>query len=220
MLPRLANFARDTSGAVAPLFAAALIRLHAAAPFASRFDMFDIQRQYLGIVGARGLRVPAGYGDLADRVARVEAALRRHPEPLVPCHNDLLAANFLDDGGDVRIIDYEYSGNNEAAFELGNLINESGLDHDRLTELVLAYHGRVSDRLLARAELWGLAGRYAWTLWGAIQHGISDIDHDFWGFAMERFEPAAELLTSGRLSVLIDAATAPSAEASCRGDRP
>ena len=115
----------------------------------------------------------------------------------------------------MRIIDYEYSGNNEAAFELGNLVNESRLDHDRLAEVVLAYYGRVSDRLLARAELWGLAGRYAWTLWGAIQHGISEIDHDFWAFAMERFEPAAELLSSARLSVLIDAATAPSG-----GDRP
>ncbi len=190
-----------------PRIAQALRRLHAGPEFASRFDMFDIQRGYAAIVRERGLRVPQGYDTLAEAAARVEAALRAHPDPLVPCHNDLLAANFLDDGGDVRIIDYEYSGTNEASFELGNLVNESQLDLDHLAELVEAYYGRVSERLLARAELWGLAGRYAWTLWGAIQHGVSDVDADFWAFAIERFEPAAELLTSGRLGDLIESAT-------------
>jgi thiamine kinase-like enzyme len=127
--------------------------------------------------------------------------------PTVPCNNDLLAANFLDDSGDIRIVDYEYSGTNEASFELGNLINESQLDHDHLVELVEAYYGRVDHKLLARAELWGLAGRYAWTLWGAIQHSVSDVDHDFWDFALERQALAASLFTSPRLDDLLDEAT-------------
>jgi thiamine kinase-like enzyme len=204
-LPGRTYAARDVAANL-PRIARSLRRLHAGPEFASRFDMFEIQRVYAAIVRERGLPVPAGYDALAEPAARVEAALRVHPDPLVPCHNDLLAANFLDDGGEVRIIDYEYSGTNEASFELGNLVNESQLDHDQLAELVEAYYERVSDRLLARAELWGLAGRYAWTLWGAIQHGVSDVDADFWAFAVERFEPAAELLTSRRLDDLIDAA--------------
>ena len=190
-----------------PRIAHALRRLHHGPAFASRFDMFDVQRRYLAIVTERRLETPVGYAELAPAMARVEAALGRHPEPLVPCHNDLLAANILDDGGDLMIVDYEYSGMNEASFELGNLVNESRLDRDRLAEVVEAYYGRVDDQLLARAELWGLAGRYAWTLWGAIQHGVSDVDHDFWEFAMERYEPAAALLTSTRLQTLLDAAT-------------
>jgi thiamine kinase-like enzyme len=95
---------------------------------------------------------------------------------------------------------------NEASFELGNLVAESQLDHDHLATLVDAYHGRVSPGLLARAELWGLAGRYAWTLWGAIQHGVSDVAHDFWDFAMERFELALPLMTGARLDAVLDAA--------------
>jgi thiamine kinase-like enzyme len=194
-------------GANLPRIALAVRRLHCGPAFASRFDMFDVQRRYLGIVAERGLKVPAGYAALAPAMARVEAALNRCPEPLVPCHNDLLAANVLDDGGDLMIVDYEYSGMNEASFELGNLVNESRLDHGHLVQIVEAYYGRVDDQLLARAELWGLAGRYAWTLWGAIQHGVSDVDHDFWEFAMERYEPAAQLLGSRRLQPLLDAAT-------------
>ena len=196
-----------------PRIAESLRRLHSGPGFASRFDMFEIQRAYAALVRERSLKVPEGYDLLDGPAARVEAALRVHPDPLVPCHNDLLAANFLDDGGDVRIIDYEYSGTNEASFELGNLVNESHLDHDQLAQLVEAYHGRVSERLLARAELWGLAGQYAWTLWGAIQHGVSDVDADFWAFAMERYDPAARLLTSGRLEALLEAAAGDDVEA-------
>ena len=189
-----------------PRVAAAARRLHAGPPFASRFDMFAVQRGYLRIVRERGYAVPDGYDALAPAAARVEAALTAHPEPLVACHNDLLAANILDDGGDLRFIDYEYSGMNEASFELGNLVNESQLDHDHLVELVEAYHGTCTAQLLARAELWGLAGRWAWTLWGAIQHGVSDVDHDFWDFALERHELALPLMTSTRLEDLLDTA--------------
>ncbi|SDO68793.1 Thiamine kinase [Pedococcus dokdonensis] len=191
-----------------PRIAATARRLHAGPPFASRFDMFEVQRGYQRIVDERGYAVPAGYDALAPNAARVEAALRAHPERLVPCHNDLLAANVIDDGGDLRFIDYEYSGMNEASFELGNLVNESQLGHDHLAELVEAYHGVVTARLLARAELWGLAGRWAWTLWGVIQHGASDVAHDFWDFAQERHELARLLLTSPRLDELLDAAGA------------
>lgn len=190
-----------------PRLAAALRRLHRGPPFVSRFDMFDVQRSYAAVVAARRMPLPNGYDDLASTVARVEQALRRRPEPLVPCHNDLLAANVLDDGGDLRIIDYEYSGMNEPSFELGNLACESHLDREALGQLVASYSGRATEARVARAELWGMVGRYAWTLWGVIQHAVSDVDHDFWAFAMERFEPAAELLTSTRLDALLSAVT-------------
>ena len=193
-----------------PRIARAIRRLHAGPSFANGFDIFEVQRGYQRIVTQRGLRLPEGYAALGELATRVEAALRRLPEPRVPCHNDLLAANFLDDGGDIRIVDYEYSGTNEASFELGNLINESQLDHDHLVELVEAYYGRVDRRLLARAELWGLAGRYAWTLWGVIQHSVSEVDHDFWDFTLERHALASALFTSPRLGGLLDDATRPS----------
>ncbi len=207
------TYTADDVEANLPRLAAALRRLHGGPPFASRFDMFGVQRRYAEVVAARRMPLPAGYDDLAPTVARVEQALRLRPEPLVPCHNDLLAANILDDGGDLRIIDYEYSGMNEPSFELGNLACESHLDREALSQLIASYSARATEAtgaleaLVARAELWGLVGRYAWTLWGVIQHTVSDVDHDFWAFAMERFEPAAALLTSSRLDTLLSAVT-------------
>ena len=205
-LPGITYTAEDVEANL-PRLAAALRRLHRGPPFVSRFDMFDVQRSYAAVVAARRMPLPNGYDDLASTVARVEQALRRRPEPLVSCHNDLLAANVLDDGGDLRIIDYEYSGMNEPSFELGNLACESHLDREALGQLVASYSGRATEARVARAELWGMVGRYAWTLWGVIQHTVSDVEHDFWAFAMERFEPAADLLTSTRLDALLSAVT-------------
>lgn len=188
-----------------PRIATALRTLHAGGEFVNRFDMFALQRRYLGLVQERGFRLPAGYLDLAAAASRIERAMAGTAEALVPCHNDLLAANFLDDGGPLRIIDYEYSGMNEPCFELGNVISEARLSREHLIELLDAYYGRHRPSRLARALLWGTVARYGWTLWGSIQLGVSSIDFDFWAWAMERYEPAAAALTSPELDTLLEA---------------
>ena len=55
------------------------------------------------------------------QVERIADALAVRREPTVPCNNDLLAANFIDDGDRLWVIDYEYGGNNDPCFELGNI---------------------------------------------------------------------------------------------------
>ncbi len=88
----------------------------------------------------------------------------------------------------IWLIDYEYSGNNDACFELGNIWGECQLSDEALAALVAEYYGRPLRNKVARAMLLGLAGKYGWTLWGAIQAAVSPIDFDFWSWAMERFE--------------------------------
>jgi len=167
-------------------------RLHAGRRFLHDFDMFDIQRGYVEVVRERGFRLPDRYEDFEPQVRALEAAMRVRTEPAVPCNNDLLAENFIEVDGELRLIDYEYSGNNEPAFELGNVWSESNLSLAQLEELVAAYYGRPLRNKIARARLWGLMSKYGWTLWGSIQDGISDIDFDFWGWAMEKYERAVE----------------------------
>lgn len=111
-------------------------------------------------------------------------------EPTVPCHNDLLAANLIEDGAQIWIIDYEYSGNNDACFELGNIWSEAGLSLDHLAELVGQYYGRILRNKLARARLFGLMSKYGWTLWASIQHSVSTMDFDFWSWGMEKYDRA------------------------------
>jgi thiamine kinase-like enzyme len=184
--------------------AAACRRLHGAGRFASDFDMFEIQARYYATATAAGMRIPAGYADLMPAFAAAQRALAVRNEGTVPCNNDLLAANFIDDGDRIWLIDYEYSGNNDACFELGNVAGECGLDNDRVAALVTAYYGRARASRIARARLYSLVARYGWTLWGAIQHAASDLDFDFWSWATERFEAAAAGFTSPEFDRLLD----------------
>ena len=188
-----------------PRIAAACRRLHEGSRFGNDFDMFDIQRRYLAVTRSRGFRIPAGYDDLVPHFTAAEKALAGHAEGTVPCNNDLLPANLIDDGERIWLIDYELSGNNDACFELGNIAAEAQLPPEALAELVTAYYGRPRRSMIARARLLGLVSMYGWTLWGAIQNGASPIDYDFWSWTMERFEGVARGFTSGSFKELLEA---------------
>ncbi len=188
-----------------PRIAAACRRLHEGARFGNDFDMFDIQRRYRSVARSRGFTIPAGYDDLEPQFSAAEKALAVRAGGTVPCNNDLLPANLIDDGERIWLIDYELSGNNDACFELGNIAAEAQLPADALAELVTAYYGRPRRSKIARAWLLGgLVGMYGWALWGAIQNGASPIDYDFWSWAMERFEGAARGFTAASFDDLLE----------------
>ena len=115
------------------------------------------------------------------------------PEATVPCNNDLLAENLMITAAGMRLIDYEYSGNNDPCFELGNVWSESGLSLDQLEQLVSAYYGGPSPSRLARARLWGLMSKYGWTLWASIQQSTSPLAFDFWSWGLEKYESAVAM---------------------------
>ena len=170
--------------------AATLRRLHAGPRFRDDFDMVRLAARYLAVVDERAIPIPAGYRERLARIPEIEAALAVQPLPTVPCHNDLLAENYLDDGERLWIVDYEYSGNNDPTFELGNTAQELGFDAARQEALCAAYFGSADPALLARMRLQMIMSDVGWTLWAAIQARISPIDYDFWGWARERWDRA------------------------------
>ena len=190
--------------ATIPRVAAACRRLHAGPRFAGDFDMFEVQRRYQRVATEHGFAVPAGYAELMPQVTAARRALAVRDEGTVPCNNDLLAANFIDDGEKIWLIDYEYSGNGDPCFELGNIGAECGLPAEALAALVSEYYGGSLRNKVARAQILGQIGRYGWTLWGAIQHASSPIEFDFQGWSMERFEAAAAAMTSPAWGRLLD----------------
>ena len=180
-------------------------RLHAGPRLVRDFDMFAIQAGYLEVVLERGFRLPADYLDRMPDVDRIGSALSVLAEPTVPCHNDLLPANMIDTPAAVRFIDYEYAGNNDACFELGNIASEAHLSHDRLAELVAAYYGSARRALFARARLYALMSNFGWTLWASIQDAVSEVDFDFWAWGSEKYERAVAEFDGGELESLINA---------------
>jgi len=186
------------------LVADACRRLHAARPFLHDFDMFEIQRRYLGVVQKRGFRLPERYLEFEPQLRAIESAMRLRAEPPVPCNNDLLAENFIDVGGELKLIDYEYSGNNDACFELGNIWSESNLSLPQLDELVTYYYGNPLRNKIARARLWGLVGKYGWMLWASIQDGVSPLEFDFWSWGMEKYERAVAEFDGADFELLLE----------------
>ena len=179
-------------------------RLHSGPRFCSDFDMFDVQRNYLRIVRENGFRLPDDYLLFEPQVRVVDEVLHATATSTVACHNDLLAANILDDGTAIWFIDFEYSGNNDPCFELGNIWSEAELPADRLDHLVTSYFGAPSRLYSARARLFGLISKYGWTLWASIQDAVSDVDFDFWDWGMQKYGRAVAEFRSPAFDGLID----------------
>ncbi|HLB62733.1 MAG TPA: choline/ethanolamine kinase family protein [Actinomycetota bacterium] len=185
---------RLRSPGMARRIAGSLRRLHTAPRFLHDFDMFRTLEYYLRICEEEEVRIPDGYLAHMAQVAELERAFAVHPFTKVPCHNDLLAENYIDDGTQLWIVDFEYSGNNDPTFELGDTVQECAFDAELRAVLCEAYFGEATPALLARMNLQALMADVGWTLWAAIQAKISSIDYDFWGWAVERWDRALAVL--------------------------
>lgn len=187
--------------------AESLKKLHSGPRFMTDFNMFRLTEYYLGICDELEVRIPDGYPERLPTVKRIEEAMAVQPLPTVPCNNDLLAENYIDDGEILRLIDYEYSGNNDPTFELGNTCQELGYDEAKIQQLCEAYFGKLSQAMLARMKLNMIMSDVGWGLWAAIQEKISTIDYDFWGWAIERWGRAEEKMDSAEFEGWLAAVT-------------
>ena len=162
--------------------AALLRRLHERCQFRGGIDMFERQRDYQAIALSRGCELPEGYRRYGSHVERIRTTLAAHPVSAVACHNDLVAENLIDTPQGLRLIDFEYSSNNDPCSDLGDAWAESHLWHDQLEELVAHYHGEPAAPLVARARLWALVSKYGWTLWAVLRHHLThDPALEAWG---------------------------------------
>jgi thiamine kinase-like enzyme len=165
-----------------------LRRIHDGPAIPGLFVPFRIVEAYRALAAARGVAIPAEY-ELAQAISRrIELALLTNPIELRPCHNDLLNANFIDDGTRIRIVDWEYAGMGDPFFDLGNVSINHELTPDEDVELVTAYDGELRLARLARLTLMRTVSDFREAMWGVLQQGISSLDVDFVAYAGEHFE--------------------------------
>lgn len=176
--------------------AEAIKKLNNGPRFQQDFNMFRLTEFYLSLCKERGIKIPDGYLDRLETIARIERAMEVEPLPALPCNNDLLAENYIDDGRQLWLIDYEYSGNNDPTFELGNTCQEMQFDDEQIAEVCAAYFGEVKPDMIARMKLNMIMSDVGWGLWAAIQAEISTIDFDYWGWAIERWGRAVDKMNS------------------------
>ena len=164
-------------------------RVHDGPAIPGLFIPLRIVEAYQALAIARGVSVPAAYDDARAIGRRIELALLANPLELRPCHNDLLNANFIDDGMRIRIVDWEYAGMGDPFFDLGNFSVNHGLSPAEDAVLLEAYdRGPVRPDRLARLSLMRVVSDFREAMWGVLQQGISTLDVDFVGYAAEHFD--------------------------------
>jgi thiamine kinase-like enzyme len=167
---------------------AALRTFHDSGPLAGVFDCFRVPAQHREAAIERGVPIPREYDLATERAAEIEAAFDASAEPRCPCHNDLLAANFIAAGEQLVILDWEYAGMNDRYFDLGNLATNNALDKPAETRLLESYFGTVTARHRARLALMKIMSDFREAMWGVVQQGISTLDVDYVAYAGSHFD--------------------------------
>ena len=163
-------------------------RVHDGPAIPGLFMPFRIVEAYRALALARGVAIPPAY-ELATAIARrIELALLTAPIEMRPCHNDLLNANFIDDGQRIRIVDWEYAGLGDPFFDLGNFSVNHGLSAEEDAVLLGAYEGEVRAPREARLLLMRIVSDFREAMWGVLQQGISALEVDFVEYAAEHFD--------------------------------
>jgi thiamine kinase-like enzyme len=165
-----------------------LRRIHDGPAIPGLFTPLRIAEAYRALAMARGVRIPPEYELTAAIGRRIELAFLAAPLELRPCHNDLLNANFIDDGARIRIVDWEYAGMGDPFFDLGNFSINHELTPDEDAILLEAYDGDVRPARLARITLMRVVSDFREAMWGVLQQGISTLDVDFVAYAAEHFD--------------------------------
>ena len=160
--------------------------IHEGRVIPGRFDSFRVVETYRATAEEHGVRVPAAFHVAMDIANEIERA--RGVQPLLPCHNDLLNANFIDDGAGIRIVDWEYAGMGDRFFDLANFSVNHELGEAGNLALLAAYFGEARPADLASLRLMRFMSDFREAMWGVVQQGISELEFDFEKYAHEHFE--------------------------------
>ena len=152
--------------------------VHAGPAFPGRFSAFGAARTSTAWRFSTASGRPAELDDALGLLARIEAALPPDGAD-VPCHDDLLPGNFIDDGKRIRIIDWEYAAMGDRFFDLGNLAVNLALSEAACEALLVRYFGEARREDLARLFLMRMASDMRECCWGYLSQGISTLDFDF-----------------------------------------
>jgi thiamine kinase-like enzyme len=168
--------------------ARALLAFHGGRAIPGRFDSFRVVETYRDTALARSGTIPAEFDwahEIAERIERLRGDVAPKPKP---CHNDLLNANFLDDGERLRIVDWEYAGMGDVFFDLANFSINHELGASASSMLLQSYFGEVRPEEVQALELMRFMSDFREAMWGVVQTAVSEHDFDFVGYTSEHFE--------------------------------
>lgn len=150
------------------------------------FWPYQVNRSYVSRLLAQGSPHAATLHDLMAEQGRLAAATG--PVDLVIGHNDLLAANILDDGQKLWLIDWEYGGYNTPLFDLAGLAGNNGLSETQEQEMLEQYFDAPADRHWRPYQAMKCASLMRETLWSMTSEIHSEIDFDYAAYTAENLD--------------------------------
>lgn len=169
------------------LIAETIRRYHTGQAFPGSFSPFETVRSYYHLALARGVSFPETLSQIFALMDQIEKAIGPD-QPSVPCHNDLLASNFLKELETIRIVDWEYAGMGDRFFDLGNFAANQELDEEQCSFFLHAYAGEARAADLAHLHLMRLASDLREAFWGFLQLGISELVFDYREYAQHHLQ--------------------------------
>jgi thiamine kinase-like enzyme len=165
----------------------AVRQYHDKATFVNDIYVFDMIREYMDM--ARGVDAP--FPDDIDWMLAlgddIEQAMKRNAPASVACHCDLLSENFmLEESGRMWVIDWEYGGQTDPYFDLGDFCVEHPLSEDEERFIITRYCGAFDEVAYARMMLHKIVADLWWSIWAMIQVRQSKLDFDFYEYGMNR----------------------------------
>lgn len=162
-------------------------RIHALPAIPGRMNAFQVVRDYSATARRYQVVFPAKFDWLIERLDEAEAALAIHPDPICPCHNDLLNANFLTNS-QLYILDWEYAGMGDKFFDLANFSDHHALTDELDAWMLRCYfHAAALPQQWAHLKIMKVVSDLREATWGLVQIGISKLDFDFRGYADKFF---------------------------------
>ena len=160
--------------------------LHNAKPFLRNFNMLSQISYYKNILKEEYL--PKELFKYVNKIETLKQKLYLTKDNLVPCHNDLIAENIIKKDNQIYIVDFDYSGNNDPCFELGNLSVEMEYDDEQINKLVRSYYGEINENIISKVYLQGVVSDIGWSLWSYVQAKISNNNFDYSMHGLNRLE--------------------------------
>ena len=172
-------------------------KIHSMPGLPGTFSVFRTVEEYAKITRRYKVEFPDNFDWLIERTHEAEAALMKDSEPLRPCHNDLLNANFLIDDR-IYILDWEYAGMGDIFFDLANFSDHHDLINEQDHWLLECYFGEVTDKQIAHLKIMKVMSDLREAMWALVQIGISELDFDYRGYANKFFARVYEQINDPR----------------------
>ena len=165
--------------------------------FQGRFELFEQIDQYLAVLNDLNAELPEGFSEVQKDAEAVRDALSAHELPSKPCHCDPMVENCVDNGQQMYIIDFEYAGNNDPMWDLGDISVEGDFSDEQDRVFLEAYFGQTPDAFdVARMVMYKAMCDLLWTLWGVVQHANDNPVDDFWAYAVGRLQRCKKLMAT------------------------